>query len=176
MNKISRNIRGGQSVVTRWYREDFDYIQRATEITVLGSKKLSLMAKWKLQEAISKAFFYILNGERKIAEAYDRKFTLKNFGLDILIKFNPRKAGLPPYRESYGESLRMAIKSGYYDKELTEQLAVSLKAHEEDKKRIREREEGIDFDSETERLFEEIDNLDEEMEQELSKLTKGPKN
>lgn len=85
-----------KSKIQTWLRNDLEFIENSTEITLLSSKKLPYLNTEKIRETLAEVLYFVLAHERRLAEQENREFALENFGLNIIVSFNPKKAGKPP--------------------------------------------------------------------------------
>lgn len=103
LQNILATKRSIKPTILNWLRNDLDFIENATEITVLSSKKLPLLNTYKIRETFAEVLYNVLAHERELAETKEEKFSLENFGLNIIVSFNPRKVGKPPRRPTMTE-------------------------------------------------------------------------
>ena len=78
-----------------------------------------------MKEKVVTVLYDMLSHERAVAEAKEQTFTLKDFGLSIIVNFDPnqKKAGRPPQRETFKETIsKLAYDSAYFNKERIEKL------------------------------------------------------
>jgi hypothetical protein len=101
-------------------REDLEFIEKATDMHILASKNLPLLNTYDMKEIVVKVLYDMLSHERAVAEAKEQVFSLKDFGLSIIVIFDPnqKNAGRPPQRETFKENIsKYARDSAYFDKE-----------------------------------------------------------
>jgi hypothetical protein len=96
-------------------RRDFNFVQKATEITILGTKDIQLGPKMALRESLAQILRDVIIHERILAEANGEHFDLDDFGLNIIVSFDPKKAGeVPRFAITMQQSIQMREDSSHW--------------------------------------------------------------